>query len=172
MALEDFQHGIMVDDRTYVKTAENTIAVDSTNFPDDAFRQYIADNLDVDGDGYLDEYERGIAVSNDGRYYNAFDMEAENLGIADLTGIEFFPNLRRLNARRNNMTSVDLSGNTQLEELSLDECPIDTLDISTCTKLRRFYAEGCNFTSISVTHCPDLESMNLSRGGALGSIDL
>jgi len=55
--------------------------------------------------------------------------------IKDVAGIEFFTELKLLDLTRNNLTRVDLSKNTKLEEIFLGNNAISELDISGCSAL-------------------------------------
>ncbi len=87
-------------------------AINEEDFPDAAFRQYVLDHIDTDGDGILtkSEWEAVTEINIDGGY--------NGVKIADLTGIEYFPNLTKLNCSGNTLTKLDVSANTKLEELS------------------------------------------------------
>ena len=86
------------------------IAINETNFPDKDFREFLLDkeaNIDRNQDGKLSTGE--IALVQD---IDVYDME-----IADLTGIEYFTELKYLDCAGNHLTSLDLSRNTKLAEL-------------------------------------------------------
>ena len=86
------------------------IDINKTNFPDKDFRELLLDkeaNIDRNQDGKLSTWE--IALVQD---IDVYDME-----IADLTGIEYFTELKYLDCAGNHLTSLDLSRNTKLAEL-------------------------------------------------------
>ena len=86
------------------------IDINKTNFPDKDFRELLLDkeaNIDRNQDGKLSTWE--IALVQD---IDVYDME-----IADLTGIEYFTELKYLDCAGNHLTSLDLSRNTKLVEL-------------------------------------------------------
>ena len=71
--------------------------------------------------------------------YISHDWEASESGkINDLSGIEGFVNLRYLNAFNNNLTSVDLSNNLELLDISLGDNKLTEIDISKNLKLNRW----------------------------------
>ena len=89
------------------------IAINETNFPDKDFRELLLDkeaNIDRNQDGKLSTGE--IALVQD---IDVYDME-----IADLTGIEYFTELKYLDCAGNHLTSLDLSRNTKLAELDAE----------------------------------------------------
>ncbi len=89
------------------------IAINETNFPDKDFREFLLDkesNIDRNQDGKLSTGE--IALVQD---IDVYDME-----IADLTGIEYFTELKYLDCAGNHLTCLDLSRNTELAELDAE----------------------------------------------------
>lgn len=98
------------------------LEINRDNFPDNAWREYVTDNLDSNEDGYLSTRERE-SVSEIGSYDpETFSVEEEgvsNLGISSLKGLEFFPNLESLVAQNNDITTLDISENTALLYIDL-----------------------------------------------------
>ena len=89
------------------------IDINKTNFPDKDFRELLLNkeaNIDRNQDGKLSTWE--IALVQD---IDVYDME-----IADLTGIEYFTELKYLDCAGNHLTSLDLSRNTKLAELDAE----------------------------------------------------
>lgn len=89
------------------------IAIDAANFPDPKFREFLLSpevNIDRNRDSKLSTWE--IALVRD---IDVYDME-----IADLTGIEYFTELKYLDCAGNHLTSLDLSRNTKLAELDAE----------------------------------------------------
>ena len=89
------------------------VDINKTNFPDKDFRELLLDkeaNIDRNQDGKLSTWE--IALVQD---IDVYDME-----IADLTGIEYFTELKYLDCAGNHLTSLDLSRNTKLAELDAE----------------------------------------------------
>ncbi len=78
---------------------------------------------------------------------------ASELEISDLTGIEAFINITGLDVRKNNnIASVDLSKNTKLTWLSIDQNKLTALDVSTLTSLDALYAGDNKIKSIDVSN--------------------
>jgi Leucine-rich repeat (LRR) protein len=80
------------------------------NFPDKNFRSYVSTNLDKNGDGWLLPSEIAAVT----------EINVDNKGIADLTGIEYFTNLTSLICCRNNLTTLDVSKNILLRHILCD----------------------------------------------------
>ena len=85
------------------------VQIDETHFPDEAFRTYVAENLDSSANGYLESKESGIKA-----------LDVSGLGIRDLRGIGYFSELESLDCSANELTSLDLSGNPALQDLNAE----------------------------------------------------
>lgn len=86
----------------------NAPAIDAVHFPNEAFRSYVDAHYDITDDDILSA-EEAAAVQ---------EMDLSGIGIADLTGIAHFTALTSLCCDDNQLTSLDLSGNPVLTELS------------------------------------------------------
>ena len=72
------------------------VAVDKIDFPDDAFRAYVSENCDTDGNGYLSDEEISNAISI-------------NVGwrdIASLEGVGYFTELQSLDCSYSQLTEL------------------------------------------------------------------
>ena len=105
--------------------SEEYIAIDATNFPDSVFRKYVTETFDVLNNGTLHDgklsYEERVAVSQ---------IVVNEQSISSLKGVEFFPNLSSLLCESNQLTSLDVSNNTQLSTLICPNNQLTSLDIS------------------------------------------
>ena len=82
--------------------------VNAATFPDKAFRTYITANIDLNKDGVLRESEISAATK----------IDLSGVGtVKDLTGIGAFTALKTLNVSNNQLTGLNLSGNTELTKL-------------------------------------------------------
>ncbi len=122
------------------------IAVNSENFPDMKFRQYVSDNFDTDKSGYLTKPEIEAVT-----FIDVLDM-----GITNLEGIRYFGNLQRLYCGRNVTHALDLSGLGNLIELRADMMGLETLNLSGCYNLRIAYLNINLLDSINLDDCPYL----------------
>lgn len=85
------------------------IEISEENFPDENFREYVGSKtIDKDEDGYLSDEE--IAAAK--------EIDVNNKGISDLTGIEYFVGLEYLLCHDNNLTTLDVSKNKVLRVIS------------------------------------------------------
>lgn len=92
---------------TKVNAQTTDVPLDSTNFPDEVFRNYIADEYDIDNDGVLQasEIEAVKSISLSGK------------GVASVKGIEYFTELDKVFVQENKLTEIDISKNTKLRQL-------------------------------------------------------
>ena len=131
------------------------VAIDPTNFPDAAFRAYVA-TFDTDNDDCLSPAELAAAES----------MSLIGKSIGDLTGIEHFTALTHLRCQKNQLTSLDVSKNTALEELDCGDNQLTSLDVSKNTALKELYCMNNPLTSLDVsknTALTDLNCINTQR---------
>ncbi|MDE7279764.1 MAG: hypothetical protein K2N26_08585, partial [Oscillospiraceae bacterium] len=101
------------------------VAVNETNFPDPAFRKYVSENIDSDGNSLLsaDEIRAVKSVSVSG-------MEIESLA-----GIEYFTELTSLICQNNSLTELDISSNKALTALSVSGNMLSEINLSRNTEL-------------------------------------
>lgn len=103
------------------------VALDETNFPDEAFRNYLS-ILVPDNDGTI-PIEDGAA----GTWLVLIDQ-----GITNLKGIEFFYNLKGLDVSKNSFSTLNFDHNVGLESLFCSDGNLTSLNIRACTKLNYF----------------------------------
>ncbi|MGN0642695.1 MAG: hypothetical protein ACI4JJ_06065, partial [Huintestinicola sp.] len=124
------------------------IAVDSTNFPDEVFRNYVSTNFDTDGDGYLSDEE--IAAVTD---IDVSGTVSTDGGVTSLEGVEFFTELTILRCKYNSgLTALDVSNNTYLTDLYCRETNISILDVSNNTALKVLYCNNTNISTLDVSN--------------------
>ncbi|MEM6721681.1 MAG: HYR domain-containing protein [Bacteroidota bacterium] len=125
-----------------------------TAIPDPNFEASL-DNL-----GYDD-------IPNDGQVpteliANVTSLNLFNRSIGDLTGIEDFTALQLLRVSDNNLTSLNLSANTQLRELLASNNQLTTLDLSSNTSLEEIQIKNNNLTSINLTGLTEVVILDLN----------
>ena len=146
------------------------IRIFGDNFPNYEFRQYLKANIDKDGDGYLNDTELNIKK-----------LDVSGQYIANLKGIEFFPNLEKLYCYNNKLTSLDMRQNTALKELYCQDNKLTSLDVSQNEKLENLFCDKNQLTSLDVTqnialkelHCTDnlLTSLDVSKNPKLDDLE-
>ena len=129
--------------------ASGPVTIDAANFPDEAFRNYVEDNFDTDNDSTLSEAECAAVTK----------IEVDELGITDLTGIEFFTNLKWLSCDKNNLSSLDISQNTALTYLDCSENPLGNLDVSANTALQMLFCLKSELDVLDVSANPNLKTL-------------
>ena len=101
--------------------------IDSENFPDAVFRKYVKDHFDIEiSDVHLDPSSEGSAVK---------ELNLSGLGISNLKGIEFFPNLEKLDCSDNKITHLNVSQNTKLTKLNCQNNQLVQLVVTGCSAL-------------------------------------
>ncbi len=133
-----------------------------TAIPDPIFEQALIDL------GHDDVLDGQVLTAN---IENVENLGIMNLGIQDLTGIEGFTSLELLVAFENEITFLDLSQNTNLIELVIDDNPLHTLIISNNPNLSFLYAEGTELVHLDTSNCPELISLGL-YDSKINSLDL
>ncbi|MBP5254773.1 MAG: InlB B-repeat-containing protein [Lachnospiraceae bacterium] len=146
--------------------AEGSVAINEESFPDDIFRDFIA-QYDTDGDGVLNETELDGVI----------DIDCSSMNIADLSGIRYFQSLRYLNCSENQLTALDIRENTALRHLDCMNNQIGALDVSQNTALTLLYCNGnqldaldvSNNTALDTFFCfsNSLKSLDVTRNTAL-----
>ena len=158
------------------------IPIDPAHFPDDNFIAYVELGCDKDHDGTLSQDELNRVT----------ELYVDHANIKDLTGIELFPNLDKLDCKYNNLTRLDVSKNTKLTKLycesnqltGLDlskntaltvlDCALNQLtglDLSKNTALTVLYCESNHLTSLDLSKNTELTELNC-QDNQLTSLDL
>ena len=122
------------------------VAIDKDNFPDEAFRGYVKEECDQNGDGALSEDEIKAV----------YEIYVDEYDIASLKGIEWFRNLELLGCSSNRLTSLDVSGCTKLVSLSCQDNRLTQLNVSGCTKLWDLYCQSNQLTALDLSGCTGL----------------
>jgi len=164
------------------------VVVDSATFPDPVFRDAILNGYtnhlgvetfaatDKNGDGKLSEAERNAVTKIDIRG----ESNANRGALTSLDGSENFQNVTSILATYNNIATLDVSKNTNLEKLYvgynslsvLDNLPskltvidcrfnnISTIDLSGLSQLTELYAQDNNISSLDFSETPKIYLIN------------
>ena len=125
------------------------VKIDKTNFPDRAFRKFVKQNFDQNGDGKLTSREMKSVVG----------MPIQSMGIKDLTGIENFTKLAYLDCDSNLLKKVDLSRNTCLVHVGLGGNKLLTsVKLGRQKRLTNLYvADNPKLRKLDIGGCPILK---------------
>jgi Leucine-rich repeat (LRR) protein len=163
---------ITVDDADYA-TANWTMIDAGTVFseggcnvyiPDANFKAALVGNSSINTNGD-DEIQVGEAEAYDGT------IDVDDQGIADMTGLEAFVALTTLYCSSNQLTSLDVGANTNLNSLSCGGNQLTSLDVGANTNLNSLSCGGNQLTSLDVSANTALIDLSCS-GNQLTSLDV
>lgn len=127
--------------------------------------RFLLDRFDTNGDGVLEGYETastaGLDLTDLGKWAGTDTV--------DMTGLDNFVNIQTLRIERLNMTGLDLRGLSQLREVHLDACGIESLDLRYCPHLRDIRIMACaNLREVTIGSMAefgrnDLRTLHISR---------
>jgi len=131
------------------------LAIDATNFPDEAFRNYLLSQ----------EYGKdGVITSEEMKNITSIDVAVtanNQQPIQSLQGIEFFTALKYLICDGNQLTTLDLSKNTALEYLSCAKNRLTALTLPESTTLRTLRCEYNQLTTLDLSKNTNLNGIYL-----------
>lgn len=146
--LSDFQDSFRWQGYCRNIMALDVVMINSTNFPDANFRNYL---LSLYPDGYLTQYD--IA--------NMTSLNVSNKGISNMKGIEYFTALKELRCWANSFTSLNLNSNTELTYLDCaPNSSLTSLNVSNCSKLQTVYCYSTALTGLTITGKPNLTRLD------------
>ena len=148
---------------TPVMAEPKVVAINGINFPDETFRNYVktTTTINTNGDDALTQDEL-VAVTV---------INVEEKGIANLKGIEYFTELKKLYCNKNRLTALDLSKNTNLETLNCQVNQLTTLDLSENTNLTTLDCMANQLTTLDLSENKNLENL-FCRDNKLTTLDL
>lgn len=165
--------------------ADDSVAINDTNFPDSGFRGYVEKNCDTNKDGKLSADEIANVTSIVSFFWSPNK-------VSSLKGIEYFTSLQTLYCSGDNLTELDLTNNTELKSLtcssnklttlnvsglnalqSIDckENSLTSLDLSGCKNINIIYCENNQLTSLNLKGCKSLASLSCENN-QLTALDL
>ena len=143
------------------------IAINAENFPDDVFRALVSTfdtDPEDDPDGILSEDEIAAVTEI---VYNGTE-------IVSMKGIEYFTELEVLIygddgfESRNPLSSLNLSNNTMLRTLSLQNTAITELDVTALTELEILHVGFTDIGELDLSQNPLLEDLICNNTGISG----
>jgi transcription elongation factor Elf1 len=163
-------HGTVNLSKDATATQINLLATDSEGkgiyIPDDAFRTWVTNNISA-SDGGLTPSEAAKEVSINLGYSASSPGE-----IASLKGIEYFTGLGNLGVSNNQLTSLDVSANTNLKTLSCSNNPLTSpLDVSNNSELTGLTCDECSLSELDVTKNTKLTKL-VCNDNSISTLDL
>ena len=129
--------------------------INSENFPDAVFRKYVKDHFDIAlPDEHLDPSSEGYVVE---------ELNVSGLGISNLKGIEFFPNLEKLDCSDNKITHLNVSQNTKLTQLNCQNNQLVQLVVTGCSALNYLYCNDNQLQELNVSGQTKLLSLDCNN---------
>jgi len=142
---------------TQCEKEEPLVLINDNNF----LNALIEIGIDNDGDGQISHAEAEMV-----KY-----LDVDGNSISDMTGIEKFVNLEILDCSSNQLTSLDVSNNTELVVLLCHNNQLTSLDVSNNTALKDLICDWNQLTSLDVSKNPALISLSCS-GNDFTSLDV
>lgn len=145
------------------------VAIDEEHFPDSNFRKFVK-KYDRDKDGKLSQIE--LAKVTDLNCDKSYSGVTDDEKIKSLKGIEYFTSLKTLSCRRNLLTKLDVSNNSELEYLECSENQLSALDVSNHQALKELScAYNHQLSALDVSNCPALKMLEC-EATHLGALDV
>ena len=147
----------------------NLLSAQIVNIPDPNFKAaLLADgNINTNGDGEIQVSEAEAAT----------EVSVVGNNINDMTGIEAFVNITFLECSDNNLSSIDITNNTELEIFECYNNQFTNIDISQNTALYQFECRSNQLTGLDLSNNPnmvllsmgnnDISELNVTNNNAL-----
>ena len=132
--------------------AESQVKIDSSNFPDSAFRKYIKSEFDQDSNGYL----------SSGEISDADLIDVTGTKVKNLKGLEYFKSLEILECSGLGLKTLDVTANTKLNTLIADANKLTVIDVSKNKDLQELIVDDNKLDSINITRNTDLKELSCS----------
>ena len=94
---------------------------------------------------------------------NVISLDVSEKSLSDLSGIEYFVNLRSLDCQKNQLASLDVSNLTKLTALTCNENQLTSLDVSSLTNLSNLYCQYNQLTTLDVSQNAALWDLRCSN---------
>lgn len=144
-----------------------SVQISAETFPDETFRTYIQQKIDTDQNGKLSSAECQAVT----------EIDVSNTPVADLTGIQYFPNLQILNSSHyqddynGQLRTLDLSRNTGLQTVNLGNNKLTAINVSMLPELQFLNVENNCLESLDVSANPGLRQLS-AGGNPIPELDL
>ena len=163
VAVELPEEGLLSRSAAHAPYAADDVEINEKNFPDEAFRNYIAQGIDKNKNGFLSETE--IADVN---YINLSYMS----DVESLKGLEYFTSMTVLNCGGTSIKELDIEPNEKLMGLYVfNNMNITTLNTSANANLEGIYCYNTAIDSLNISKNKKLTALNCS-GTKLETLDV
>lgn len=138
---------------TFVINYGVPIAISESVFPDESLREYVAEKVDVNGDGKLSRAEAARLKS----------ISVEN--VENISGLENFPNLSSLRAFGPSLMSADLTGAESLGTVDFSGAEnLATVTLGGNGKLWNLNVSGTALEELDLSGAPGLGKLSCDYG--------
>lgn len=148
-------------------TAYGQADADIVNIPDVNFKRVLVGNTSINTD-------RDTEISyGEARAYTG-EIIVESKRISNLTGIEAFVNIVKLDCSSNQLTSLDVGGATALKELSCSYNRLTSLDVSNNKALQTLFCYSNQLTQLNLANGKNtiLKYMSADNNSSLQCIQI
>lgn len=145
------------------------VAIDEEHFPDSNFRKFVK-KYDCDKNDKLSQIE--LAKVTDLNCDKSYSGVTDDEKIKSLKGIEYFTSLKTLSCRRNLLTELDVSNNSELKSLDCGENQLSALDVSNHPALEKLSSYHNPLTALNVSNCPALKTLSCEGDRLLSELDV
>ena len=150
----------IIDPEKPIDPEAKDVDINETNFPDENFRRWL-NSQSFGSDGRLTL----------GEIYFTSTIIVKNKNIQSLKGIEFFTSLTILYCGGNQLTSLDVSKNAELQYLHCDNNQLSSLDLSQNKGLIALECFNNQLSSLNISGCTGLTRLycykNQIKGAAM-----
>ncbi len=152
------------DNDKLVNKVANCEEFTTVNIPDANFKAALVGNssINTNGDGE-------IQITEATAFQGEINVSFKN--ISNLTGIEAFTGITTLNCSFNQLTTLNVSSNTNLTTLTLTLNQLTTLDVSSNTNLTSLTCNNNQLTALDVSSNTSLTTLKVNSN-QLSTIDL
>ncbi len=137
---------------TIIKDAFTSINLDCTIYtliPDEKFEQRLID-LGIDKDGKNGK----VATASISSLTN---LSLNSSGVSDLTGIEDFIALERIDAESNQLKTLNFAKNTKLKTVVIRNNQLTSLNLDNCLALEYLYCDNNQLTTLNTSNKTSLK---------------
>ena len=124
------------------EVAASSTYIDTSRWDESFVAALLESHPGIFSDGYLVR-EQAAQITSLGHTWGR--------NISSLEGIQYFTGLTALNVASNNLTSLDLSSNTELRDIRVGNNNLTVLDVSSNTALQVLIVSGNQLTSLDVS---------------------